>query len=185
MRPPAAGRAASRSWLPRTSGAASPRSSRGNRRRRHEHHQQSRRRPARLRADRARRADDRRRAARDRERHRLRPVGRNSSSTPTGSAHRTVLDVGKVLGVPDGGNPHQWYSQASVEKVISRLAADLASSTPRTDPTTNATRGRTRRSVSAQYVGADRADQAHVRGNADRRVREHRRAAGRSARARR
>src|SRR5580765_4237900 len=27
---------------------------------------------------------------------------------------RVVLDVGKLVGVPDGGNPHQWYSRAAV-----------------------------------------------------------------------
>ncbi|MDQ1466547.1 MAG: zinc/manganese transport system substrate-binding protein [Actinomycetota bacterium] len=44
---------------------------------------------------------------------------------------RTELDVGKLVGVKVGGNPHQWYSPASVEKFIARVAADLA----RLDPT--------------------------------------------------
>lgn len=43
---------------------------------------------------------------------------------------RTVLDVGEVLGVPEGGNPHQWYSRESVEKVIRRVASDLGSIDP-------------------------------------------------------
>jgi zinc/manganese transport system substrate-binding protein len=47
------------------------------------------------------------------------------------SLGRTVLDVGKVLGVPEGGNPHQWYSRSSVEKVISRIAADLETADPK------------------------------------------------------
>ena len=42
-----------------------------------------------------------------------------------GSA-RTVLDVGKLVGVNVGGNPHQWYSPGSVEKLVARVAADLA-----------------------------------------------------------
>jgi len=44
--------------------------------------------------------------------------------------HRTVLDVGAVVGVSDGGNPHQWYSRASVEKVIDRLVTDLGTVDP-------------------------------------------------------
>ena len=39
---------------------------------------------------------------------------------------RTVLDVGKLVGVKVGGNPHQWYSPAAVEKFVARVAADLA-----------------------------------------------------------
>src|SRR5438874_919097 len=31
---------------------------------------------------------------------------------------RIVIDVGDVVGVPDGGNPHQWYSPRSVRLVI-------------------------------------------------------------------
>jgi len=43
---------------------------------------------------------------------------------------RVVLDVGDLIGVPDGGNPHQWYSRTSVSNVIDRIATDLA----RVDP---------------------------------------------------
>ena len=43
---------------------------------------------------------------------------------------RTVLNVGRLLGVPDGGNPHQWYSQAAVGKFIERVAADLEAADP-------------------------------------------------------
>jgi zinc/manganese transport system substrate-binding protein len=39
---------------------------------------------------------------------------------------RAVLDVGKLVGVKVGGNPHQWYSPASVEEFVARVAADLA-----------------------------------------------------------
>jgi zinc/manganese transport system substrate-binding protein len=39
---------------------------------------------------------------------------------------RSVLDVGKLVGVKVGGNPHQWYSPASVEQFVARVAADLA-----------------------------------------------------------
>jgi zinc/manganese transport system substrate-binding protein len=36
---------------------------------------------------------------------------------------RRVLDVGDVLGMKDGDNPHQWYDPASVRKVIDAIAA--------------------------------------------------------------
>jgi len=39
---------------------------------------------------------------------------------------RVVLDVGKLLGVPDGGNPHRWYSRAEVGTFITQVTADLA-----------------------------------------------------------
>ena len=39
---------------------------------------------------------------------------------------RVVLDVGTLVGVKVGGNPHQWYSPSSVEKFVARVAADLA-----------------------------------------------------------
>jgi zinc/manganese transport system substrate-binding protein len=37
----------------------------------------------------------------------------------------TVLNVGDVLGVADGGNPHRWYNPADVRMVIGALVADL------------------------------------------------------------
>jgi zinc/manganese transport system substrate-binding protein len=39
---------------------------------------------------------------------------------------RAVLDVGKLVGVAVGGNPHQWYSPSSVQQVVARVADDLA-----------------------------------------------------------
>ena len=41
------------------------------------------------------------------------------------SSGRTVLNVGNVAGLQPGDNPHQWYSPAGVEEVISQLTADL------------------------------------------------------------
>jgi zinc/manganese transport system substrate-binding protein len=38
---------------------------------------------------------------------------------------RAVLDVGKLVGVPNGGNPHQWYSETSVMKVIRAISSEL------------------------------------------------------------
>jgi len=34
---------------------------------------------------------------------------------------RTVLDVGDLLGMKEGDNPHQWYSPSSVQKVINAI----------------------------------------------------------------
>jgi zinc/manganese transport system substrate-binding protein len=36
---------------------------------------------------------------------------------------RAVIDVGDVLGLSDGDNPHQWYNPASVETVIDAISA--------------------------------------------------------------
>jgi len=47
-----------------------------------------------------------------------------------GSPRQVVLDVGKLLGVPDGGNPHQWYSSASVHRVAACIARDLEAADP-------------------------------------------------------
>jgi zinc/manganese transport system substrate-binding protein len=47
------------------------------------------------------------------------------------SSERAVLDVGKLLGLKEGDNAHQWYSPASVQRVIERIVADYK----RLDPT--------------------------------------------------
>jgi zinc/manganese transport system substrate-binding protein len=39
-------------------------------------------------------------------------------------AGRKVLNVGRLLGLKEGDNPHQWYSPASVQKVIAQVVAD-------------------------------------------------------------
>jgi zinc/manganese transport system substrate-binding protein len=38
--------------------------------------------------------------------------------------NRTVLTVGDVVGVADGGNPHRWYNPGDVAKVVDQLVAD-------------------------------------------------------------
>jgi zinc/manganese transport system substrate-binding protein len=40
------------------------------------------------------------------------------------SSSRVVLDVGTLLGLHDGDNPHQWYSPTSVSKVVAQVTAD-------------------------------------------------------------
>jgi zinc/manganese transport system substrate-binding protein len=44
--------------------------------------------------------------------------------------HRVELTVGDVLGLKDGDNPHQWYSPASVQKVVDRITADYEKADP-------------------------------------------------------
>jgi zinc/manganese transport system substrate-binding protein len=39
-------------------------------------------------------------------------------------AGRITLTVGDLLGLKQGDNPHQWYSPASVQRVISQITAD-------------------------------------------------------------
>jgi zinc/manganese transport system substrate-binding protein len=43
---------------------------------------------------------------------------------------RTVLDVGALVGVDPGGNPHLWYSPDFVERVINAVTADLVRADP-------------------------------------------------------
>jgi zinc/manganese transport system substrate-binding protein len=40
------------------------------------------------------------------------------------ASSRIVLDVGKLLGLGEGQNPHQWYSPRSVERVVDALTVD-------------------------------------------------------------
>jgi zinc/manganese transport system substrate-binding protein len=47
------------------------------------------------------------------------------------SSGRKVLDVGKLIGVGSDGNPHQWYSPDTVERVINRITRDLKSLDPK------------------------------------------------------
>lgn len=43
---------------------------------------------------------------------------------------RTVVDVGTVVGVPEGGNPHRWYSPGDVEKVADAITSALKKTDP-------------------------------------------------------
>jgi zinc/manganese transport system substrate-binding protein len=40
------------------------------------------------------------------------------------SDKRTVLTVGDLVGIKEGGNPHRWYSPDDVHKVIARITED-------------------------------------------------------------
>ena len=50
-------------------------------------------------------------------------AGKLVDANPAGG--RTVLDVGELVGVKAGGNPHRWYSPPDVRKVVDRLTADF------------------------------------------------------------
>jgi zinc/manganese transport system substrate-binding protein len=43
---------------------------------------------------------------------------------------RTVIDVGRLTGVPAGGNPHRWYSPTDVSKVADAITAGLKKADP-------------------------------------------------------
>jgi len=43
---------------------------------------------------------------------------------------RTVIDVGRLAGVPEGGNPHHWYSPADVGQVVAAITAGLKDADP-------------------------------------------------------
>jgi zinc/manganese transport system substrate-binding protein len=65
---------------------------------------------------------------------------------------RIVLNVGDLLGLRGGANPHQWYSAAAVHRVVARVGSDLA----RVDPSHRAAyRGRTRSFDTAGLRGYD------------------------------
>src|ERR1700724_447872 len=44
---------------------------------------------------------------------------------------RVVLDVGRLLGLKDGENPHQWYAPSSVARVIGAISADYKRADPK------------------------------------------------------
>jgi zinc/manganese transport system substrate-binding protein len=43
---------------------------------------------------------------------------------------RSVLDVGGLVGIADGGNPHRWYSPPDVRAVVDQITADYAKTDP-------------------------------------------------------
>ena len=47
------------------------------------------------------------------------------------SSSRKVLDVGDLLGLVEGDNPHQWYSPSSVQRVIDQIVADYKQLDPK------------------------------------------------------
>jgi zinc/manganese transport system substrate-binding protein len=47
-----------------------------------------------------------------------------AASPAEGGGGRVVLNVGEALGLKDGDNPHQWYSPASVRRVVGEIVAN-------------------------------------------------------------
>jgi zinc/manganese transport system substrate-binding protein len=43
---------------------------------------------------------------------------------------RTMLDVGALVGIADGGNPHRWYSPTDVRAVVNQITADYVKTDP-------------------------------------------------------
>jgi zinc/manganese transport system substrate-binding protein len=62
---------------------------------------------------------------------------------------RSVLDVGNLVGVKPGGNPHQWYSPDTVARVIDQIVADYK----RLDPKDAAYFDRQRQRVLSDNLG--------------------------------
>ena len=56
-------------------------------------------------------------------------AGKLLSANPVSG--RVVLDVGDVVGIPAGGNPHRWYSPADVQRVIGAIADDYSKLDPK------------------------------------------------------
>ena len=48
----------------------------------------------------------------------------------SGSSAQAVVNVGSVVGVADGGNPHRWYNPADVQLVISRIVTEYGKLDP-------------------------------------------------------
>jgi zinc/manganese transport system substrate-binding protein len=68
------------------------------------------------------------------------------------SSARIVLNVGSLLRVPDGGNPHRWYDPSNVETVARALATDLG----RLDPAHRAAYARRLGAFEGQALGTYR-----------------------------
>jgi zinc/manganese transport system substrate-binding protein len=56
----------------------------------------------------------------------------NKIESATANSGRRVIDVQRLLGLPDGTrNPHLWYDPATMPKLAARLARDLSAVEPR------------------------------------------------------
>jgi zinc/manganese transport system substrate-binding protein len=53
------------------------------------------------------------------------------SIAANGNSGQRVIDVARLVATPAGGNPHQWYSPADVERVSDAMTARLRSIDPR------------------------------------------------------
>ncbi len=81
------------------------------------------------------------------------------------SSSRVVVDVGKLLGLKSGDNPHQWYSPSSVQRVVTAIVAGLEQADPgrsflllgAADAVRNDVAGPLRRAPNARSEGVSRA----------------------------
>ena len=96
---------------------------------------------------------------------------------------RVVLNVGDLVGIKPGGNPHRWYSPANVQQVIAAIVRDYT----KLDPKDAGYFAQQKRRFETKGLGAvqaaDRDDQAQVQRRARRRLGEHLRPARAGARA--
>jgi zinc/manganese transport system substrate-binding protein len=53
------------------------------------------------------------------------------SIAANGDSGQRVVDVGRLVGTPSGGNPHQWYSPVDVARVSDAITAQLKRIDPR------------------------------------------------------
>ena len=67
------------------------------------------------------------------------------------SPGRAVIDVGRVLGLGEGANPHQWYSPESVQRVIAAIVAAYERLDPRDSAYFEAQRASFERTALAPY----------------------------------
>jgi zinc/manganese transport system substrate-binding protein len=78
-------------------------------------------------------------------------AGKLLSSNPVNG--RIVLTVGDLVGIPAGGNPHQWYSPPNVQRVIGAIAGDYAKLDPKDGAYFRAQKARFETRGLARYKG--------------------------------
>ncbi len=67
------------------------------------------------------------------------------------SSSRKVLNVGDLLGLVEGDNPHQWYSPSSVRRVIDQIVADYKHLDPKDSAYFDQQRARFETQVLGEY----------------------------------
>ncbi len=98
------------------------------------------------------------------------------------SSSRTVLNVGGLLGLKEGDNPHQWYSPSSVRRVIDQIVADYKRADPKDSAYFDQQRSVFETKASRPLRAPDRRHPLPIRRRPGRLQREHLPAAGPSAR---
>ena len=104
------------------------------------------------------------------------------AANPDGS--RVEVEVGDVLGLKAGDNPHQWYSPTSVRKVVAAIVAAYEEADPGHDSYYEAQAKKFETKGLARYDELIAQIRERIRRRAGRRLGEHLRTAGAGARAR-